>query len=88
MKQIRIIVFLLSVASLFVVIANASASGAPSVATPAHGEFAAAIRSAGLPCSHVVDVESLGESAWHVRCNAGEYRVDRSAEGTLSVVRP
>lgn len=54
-------------------------------ATPPHGEFAATIRSAGLPCAHVISVEAVGQSAWQVKCNSGVARVVRGEDGQLAV---
>jgi hypothetical protein len=52
---------------------------------PSHGDMAAAIRSAELPCAHVLNVEATADNQWQVQCNAGDYRVTRDAEGRLSV---
>jgi hypothetical protein len=64
------------------------AAQATSDATPAHGELAAAVRSAGLPCAHVTGVEALAEGRWSVQCNAGTYVVTRTKDGGLAVAKP
>ena len=62
--------------------ANAVANPAPP-----HGELAATIRTAGMPCAHVIEVQSAGEDRWSVRCNAGDYTVERDSEGKLKASR-
>lgn len=52
---------------------------------PDHGEMAAAIRSAGLPCRHVKDVKTAGNDMWSVECNSGHFRVIREADGKYSI---
>lgn len=52
---------------------------------PSHGEMAAAIRSANLPCAHVLQVEPAGEQQWSVRCNSGGFLVTRGQDGQFSV---
>ena len=53
----------------------------------ADGTLAAAIRSSGHPCSHVVERVAEGASVWKVKCNAGSYRVSKNADATLDVKR-
>jgi hypothetical protein len=64
------------------------AAQAASDTTPAHGELAAAVRSAGLPCAHVIGVEVLADGRWSVQCNAGTYIVTRAKDGGLAVAKP
>lgn len=52
---------------------------------PPHGTLEAAIRSAGLPCQHVISVAQAGDGRWSVRCNSGSYLVVRDDDGQLSV---
>lgn len=87
-KQIQIIAVWLFAAAFLVVIANATAVNEPPAGTPEHGAFAAAIRSAQLPCAHVVEVEAHGSGTWQVKCNAGLYRVVRTADGQLAISIP
>jgi hypothetical protein len=63
--------------------------GAPAVAdtAPSHGDLAAAIRSADLPCAHVLQVEPAGQNQWLVACNSGRFVVTRAPDGKLSVSR-
>jgi hypothetical protein len=42
-----------------------------------HGTLAAAIRSADLPCNHVISASQTAENTWSVQCNAGTYEVTR-----------
>lgn len=66
----------------------AMAIGASSVAAAqdiADGTLAAAIRSSGHPCSHVVESINEGPSVWKVKCNAGWYRVSKNPDATLAV---
>jgi hypothetical protein len=60
-------------------------SAAP--ATPSHGEMAAAIRSANLPCHHVISIQAASENRWEVRCNSGDFLVTRSSNGEWSAAR-
>lgn len=53
--------------------------------TPSHGELAAAIRGADRPCAHVQGVKAVGENAWSVQCNSGQFRVIRKKDGSFSV---
>jgi hypothetical protein len=62
--------------------ANAVASPAPP-----HGELSATIRTAGMPCAQVIEVKTAGEDRWSVRCNAGDYTVERDSEGKLKASR-
>lgn len=52
---------------------------------PPHGELAAAVRSAGMPCAHVQAVSAAGTDRWEVRCNAGVYLVEGQPGGSWSV---
>jgi hypothetical protein len=65
--------------------ATASEAAQAQQTTPPHGELAATIRSAGLPCAHVISVEAIGSSAWQVKCNSGSARVVRGEDGQLAV---
>jgi hypothetical protein len=60
------------------------ASNAMADAAPSHGELAAAIRSANLPCAHVIGVSQASEGKWAVRCNSGTFLVTRGQDGQLS----
>lgn len=51
----------------------------------ADGTLAAAIRSSGHACSHVVETVNEGPSTWKVKCNAGTYRVSKNPDATLAV---
>ena len=42
-----------------------------------HGTLAAAIRSADLPCNHVISARQTSENTWNVQCNSGTYEVTR-----------
>lgn len=42
-----------------------------------HGTLAAAIRSADLPCNHVISASQSAENTWSVQCNSGTYEVTR-----------
>ena len=67
--------------------AAATVLGARAVADtmPSQGELAAAIRSADLPCAHVLGVEPAGDNQWVVACNSGRFVVTRGPDGKLSV---
>ena len=52
-----------------------------------HGEMAAAIRSADLPCAHVVKLDATGDNVWIVQCNSGMFRVARDSEGNFRVTQ-
>jgi hypothetical protein len=67
---------------------TAGAAQSSTATTPAHGELAAAVRSAGLPCAHVTGVEALADGRWSVQCNAGTYLVTRTKDGGFSVAKP
>lgn len=54
---------------------------------PDHGTLAAAIRSANLPCNHVIRVTSAGSNAWDVKCNSGKFHVVRDDEGEYSATK-
>jgi len=54
---------------------------------PDYGTLAAAIRSANLPCDHVIRVTSAGANAWHVRCNSGHFLVIRNDDGEYSATK-
>ena len=42
-----------------------------------HGTLAAAIRSADMPCNHVISASQSAENTWSVQCNSGTYEVTR-----------
>jgi hypothetical protein len=48
-----------------------------------HGTLAAAIRSADLPCNHVISARSEGENSWIVQCNSGTFEVTRDKDGKM-----
>jgi hypothetical protein len=50
-----------------------------------HGEMAAAIRSAGYPCAHVLKIDSVAGDAWVVECNSGAFSVSRDRDGRFEV---
>lgn len=52
-----------------------------------HGEMSGAIRSAGFPCSQVLQVDSNGENDWDVQCNSGQFNVSRDENGNFAVTR-
>lgn len=54
-------------------------------ATPSYGEMAAVIRSADLPCAHVLSVDPIDTDRWSVRCNSGSFEVVRGEDGRLRV---
>jgi hypothetical protein len=58
-----------------------------SAADVSHGEMAAAIRSAKLPCAHVLKIDSLGDDVWVVQCNSGTFRVSRDNSGGFQVTQ-
>ena len=64
-------------------------AGEQDVAT---GSVAAAIREAGYPCAHVVDMErstegvSQGLTVWKVRCNSGQFKVTFKGDTGSEVV--
>jgi hypothetical protein len=62
-------------------------TGSIADAAPPHGTLAAAIRTAGLPCAHVIEVQPAGEESWTVHCNSGTYTVARDAQGKLKASR-
>jgi hypothetical protein len=64
------------------------AADRPGASTPAHGEMAGAIRSAGMPCAQVLGIESLDADRWRVECNSGDFVVARTADGELAVTKP
>jgi hypothetical protein len=51
------------------------------------GAMAAAIRGAGYPCDHVLEVQATSENGWSVQCNSGAYQVTRDANGQFNVVK-
>ena len=59
----------------------------------AEGSVAVAIREAGYPCAHVVDMERSREGAakgftvWKVRCNSGLFKVTFKGDTGSEVVR-
>jgi hypothetical protein len=54
---------------------------------PDYGTLAAAIRSANLPCEHVIRVTPSGSNAWNVECNSGKFHVIRNDEGEYSAAK-
>ena len=54
---------------------------------PDYGTFAAAIRSANLPCDHVIRVTPAGSNAWNVQCNSGKFHVIRNDDGEYSATK-
>jgi hypothetical protein len=56
------------------------------------GSVAAAIREAGHPCAHVIEMERLKEGAaegfteWDVRCNSGRFKVTFKGDTGSDVV--
>jgi hypothetical protein len=52
-----------------------------------HGTLAAAIRSAGLPCNHVISARSTDENSWIVQCNSGTFEVTRDEDGKLTAIQ-
>jgi hypothetical protein len=54
---------------------------------PDYGTLAAAIRSANLPCDHVIRVTSAGSNAWKVECNSGKFHVIRNDDGEYSATK-
>jgi len=51
------------------------------------GELAATIRSAGFPCSHVIETTAAGAEAWRVRCNSGSFVVATDPDGNVAVTQ-
>ena len=70
---------------VFVAFVGSVASGTALAEQPDYGTMAAAIRSADYPCAHVQSVNSAGNNAWRVQCNAGRYLVTRTGDGKYSV---
>lgn len=54
---------------------------------PDYGTLAAAIRSANLPCDHVIRVTPAGSNAWSVQCNSGKFHVIRNDDGEYSAMK-
>jgi hypothetical protein len=52
---------------------------------PPQGELAAAIRSADLPCAHVIDVSAASGDVWLVTCNSGSFLVRKETDGGYAV---
>ena len=56
------------------------------------GSVAAAIRAAGHPCAHVIEMDRLkeeaaeGYTAWDVRCNSGRFKVTFKGDTGSEVV--
>ena len=50
-----------------------------------HGEITEIIRTVGHPCANVLDLQSVGENSWKVKCKSGSFFVIRSADGQVSV---
>ncbi len=51
------------------------------------GELAATIRSAGFPCSHVIETTAAGAEAWRVKCNSGSFVVATDPDGNVAVTQ-
>jgi len=69
------------------VILGSMVCAAASAADVSHGEMAAAIRSANLPCAHVLKIDTLGDEVWVVQCNSGTFRVSRDKGGGFQVTQ-
>ena len=76
---------LATVTALALVMSAEAIAGADAV--PSHGDMAATIRSANLPCAHVQSVDPAGENKWAVRCNSGVFLVERGEDGQYSVAK-
>lgn len=50
-----------------------------------HGEMAGIIRAAGHPCARVLDLQSVGENSWKVKCNSGNFFVFRNTDGEYNI---
>ena len=50
-----------------------------------HGEITGIIRTVGHPCANVLDLQSVGENSWKVKCNSESFLVIRRAHGQVSV---
>ena len=83
----RCVIAIVSLIGMLVPLADAAEPGTGPHTTPPHGEFAAAIRSAELPCAHVIQVEQIADDLWRVECNAGNYRVARNSNSQLSATQ-
>ena len=44
-----------------------------------YGEMAGIVRSAGRPCTRVLDLQRTGENSWSVQRNFGSFYVTRDA---------
>lgn len=71
--------------ALYAIAFSVTAMSAALAQTPSHGELAAAIRSAGLPCAHVTGFSASGDNAWLVQCNSGSFLVRKTQTGEYSV---
>lgn len=74
-----------SVTTFGVIIVFITATFCVDASEMTHGEVRAAIRSADLPCHHVIDLKNNGDNAWIVTCNSGKYNVSRDEKGKFSV---
>ena len=74
-------------AACLTAVALAIGGNAIADAPPSHGDMAAAIRSANLPCAHVQAVDPAGANKWAVRCNSGVFFVTRGPDGQYSVAK-
>ena len=70
-------------AAMAAMVVGASAGAVAQDIAP--GTLAAAIRSSGHPCNHVVESINEAPSVWKVKCNAGWYRVSKNKDATLDV---
>jgi hypothetical protein len=78
----------LKVSLLLLLSAVLAGAGASAFAEePDYGTLAAAIRSANLPCEHVIRVASAGTNAWNVECNSGKFHVIRNDDGEYSATK-
>jgi hypothetical protein len=59
----------------------------PTDSSADQGELAAAIRSAGLPCSHVIETTAAGAETWRVKCNSGNFVVATDSNGNVAVTQ-
>jgi hypothetical protein len=70
---------------LGVLLAAAALAPASWAQEPSHGEMAARIRAAGLPCARALEVVRSGEGTWRVRCNSGLFEVTERSDGSFDV---
>lgn len=50
-----------------------------------NGELAGIIRSADMPCNHVVEFQKTGKNSWLVTCNSGVFSVKADDGGNFVV---